>query len=195
MVPIEGQFRIDNLDIYSRVGANTALIKGLPVTVNDGQLNIQFVHGVENPKISAIEVLATTSQPTISDIANQATTVNTATPSIAFTVADSDTPVNSLALSAVSDPALVPVGNIAFGGSGANRTVTLTPAANQTGSSTITVTVSDGTKTASDPLLSTVNAVNTPPTLTGMVDQTINEDTSTAALNFTVGDGRRRQGV
>ncbi len=44
-------------------------------------------------------------------------------------------------------------GGIVFGGSGANRTVTVTPAANQLGSSTITITVSDGTLTASDTFL------------------------------------------
>ena len=44
-----------------------------------------------------------------------------------------------------NNPTLVPNGNIVFGGSGANRTVTVTPAANQSGTATITVTVSDGT--------------------------------------------------
>ena len=44
-----------------------------------------------------------------------------------------------------SNPALVPAANIVFGGSGANRTVTITPAANQSGTATITLTVTDGT--------------------------------------------------
>ena len=43
-----------------------------------------------------------------------------------------------------SNPTLVPNANIVFGGSGANRTVTLTPAPDQTGNSTITLNVSDG---------------------------------------------------
>ena len=159
-VLLEGQLRIDKLDIYSRVGANTALIIGLPVTVNDGQLNIAFVHGIENPKVSAIEVLSASSPPTISDIPNQLTTVNTPTPAIAFTVTDADTPVNNLTLSATSsNPTLAPTNNIVFGGSGSNRTVTATPAPGQTGTSTITVTVSDGTNNASDPFVLTVNAV------------------------------------
>ena len=42
-----------------------------------------------------------------------------------------------------SNTALVPNANIVFGGSGANRTVTVTPAANQFGTATITVTVTD----------------------------------------------------
>ena len=35
----------------------------LPVTVSDGQLNISFVHNVQNPTICAIEVLATSGTP------------------------------------------------------------------------------------------------------------------------------------
>ncbi|TAK93938.1 MAG: hypothetical protein EPO07_17505, partial [Verrucomicrobia bacterium] len=43
-----------------------------------------------------------------------------------------------------SDTNLVPNANIVFGGSGSNRTVTITPAANQSGITTITILVTDG---------------------------------------------------
>jgi len=39
---------------------------------------------------------------------------------------------------------LVPLGNIVFAGSGADRTLRVSPAAGQTGSATITITASDG---------------------------------------------------
>ena len=43
-------------------------------------------------------------------------------------VADVETPAGSLTLSATSsNTAVVPLGNISFGGSGANRTVTIAP--------------------------------------------------------------------
>ena len=42
-----------------------------------------------------------------------------------------------------SNTALVPAANLVFGGSGINRTLTVTPAANQSGSTTITVRVTD----------------------------------------------------
>ena len=88
-------------------------------------------------------------------------------------MADADTPVDSLTLSGSSDNlTLVPNGNIVFGGSGANRTVTVTPAANQSGVATITVTVSDGTTSASD---SFVLTVNTPPTISDILNQTTDE--------------------
>ena len=66
---------------------------------------------------------------------------------------------------------LVPNGNIVFGGSGANRTVTVTPAAGQLGTATITVTVSDGQLTANDTFVLTVIS-NTPPTIGPIVNQT-----------------------
>lgn len=60
-VEIEGQLVLDNLDISSEAGMNAALVKSLPVRVYDGQLNIRFLHGVQNPKINAIEILNQTS--------------------------------------------------------------------------------------------------------------------------------------
>ena len=98
--------------------------------------------------------------PTISDIADQATTVGNTVGPIPFTINDAETSASSLVLSvASSNPTLVPSGNVAFGGSGANRTVTVTPATGVTGSSTVTVTVSDGVSTTSDFFVVAVNAV------------------------------------
>ena len=55
-VTAEGALAIGDLDIFARVGANTALVMEVPVTVNDGQLNIGFLHEVNNPTLSGIEV-------------------------------------------------------------------------------------------------------------------------------------------
>ena len=70
--------------------------------------------------------------------------------------------------------------------------MTVTPVADQSGTATITVTVSDGAKPASDPLLTV--AVNTPPTISNISDQTIRTK-STGALTFTVGDAETAPGV
>ena len=43
-----------------------------------------------------------------------------------------------------ANPTLVPNANVLVGGSGANRTVTVTPVTGQSGTSTITLTVNDG---------------------------------------------------
>ena len=128
--------------------------------------------------------------PTISDIANQTTSLNTPTAAIPFVVTDPDTSLASLTVTGVSsNQTLVPNANIVFGGSGSNRTVRVTPATGLSGSATIAVSVSDGVTTVSDSFVLTVLVPNnTPPTISTIANQTVNEDTSTAALNFTVGD-------
>jgi len=97
--------------------------------------------------------------PTISNIADQTINQNGNTGALAFTVGDAETAAGSLTVSgSSSNTTLVPNANIVFGGSGANRTVTVTPATGQSGSATITVTVSDGSLTAQDTFLLTVNS-------------------------------------
>jgi hypothetical protein len=115
--------------------------------------------------------------PTISDIADQTIDEDTDTGALAFIVGDAETAAGSLAVSGASDDtSLVPNGNIAFGGSGADRTVTVTPTADRSGSATITVTVSDGTLDATDTFVVTVDAVNDPPSFTKGADQTVPQD-------------------
>src|SRR5438552_18719684 len=91
-----------------------------------------------------------------------------------------------------SNPDLVPDANILFGGSGSNRTVTLRPATNQFGSTTITLTVRDGDGgAASASFLLSVNSVNDPPTISSVANQSTNEDTPTAAIPFSRSEERR----
>jgi hypothetical protein len=131
----------------------------------------------------------TNTAPTISDITDQSTQVNSPTAALAFTIGDAETAAANLVLTAASsNPSLVPVVNIVFGGSGTNRTVTITPAANQAGSTTIGITVSDGLTTSMDTFILTVT--NTAPTISDVTDQTITANTSTSALAFTVADAQ-----
>ncbi len=82
--------------------------------------------------------------PSISSIPNQTIFVNTSTGPIAFTVGDVDTPASSLVVTAASsNQSLVRDSDIVLGGSEANRTVTITPMAGQTGMASITITVTD----------------------------------------------------
>ncbi|MEO5912995.1 MAG: autotransporter-associated beta strand repeat-containing protein [Luteolibacter sp.] len=125
--------------------------------------------------------------PTISDITNRTVSGNADTGAIAFTVGDTETTAANLTISAASsNAALVPVENIVFGGTGASRTVTITPASNQPGTSTITITVTDadgGQK--SDAFALTVNAT---PVINGPGDRAINVNTNTGAIAFTIAD-------
>src|SRR5262249_31883093 len=83
--------------------------------------------------------------PTISTVANQTITAGQSTGALAFTVGDTEDAVSALTVTASSsNTGLVSSSGIVFGGSGANRTVTITPISGQTGSATITLTVTDG---------------------------------------------------
>ena len=153
----------------------------IAVTVSDGTANTTDTF--------VLTVNAVNDPPTISDITDQATNEDTATGAIAFTIGDTETAPASLTVSGTSsDQGVVADGSIVFGGSGASRTVTITPVADATGTATITVTVSDGTDTATDTFVLTVNAVNDPPTISDITDKATNEDTSTGAIAFTIGD-------
>ncbi|MBL0210699.1 MAG: tandem-95 repeat protein [Holophagaceae bacterium] len=96
--------------------------------------------------------------PTISDIPSQTTNTNTVLGSVAFTVNDTELPL-SLALSATSsNPSLIPAASIIFGGSAGSPTLTLTPVADQSGTSLVTITVTDAFgASASDNFIFTVN--------------------------------------
>ncbi|MGC5326213.1 tandem-95 repeat protein [Brevibacillus sp. SYSU BS000544] len=102
--------------------------------------------------------------PTISDIGNQTIQEDESTNDIAFAVNDPDTNVKLLTVQASSsNTKLVPNDRIVLGGSDQNRTIQVVPAADQSGSSTITVTVSDGQRSATDTFTITVLEVNDPP--------------------------------
>ena len=105
-----------------------------------------------------VEVGGPGTHPTISDIGNQTINQDTSTGPLAFTVGDVETSAAALGITGSSSNAtLVPPSGIVFGGSGANRTVTVTPAPGQAGTASITVTVTDGDRlTASDAFLLTV---------------------------------------
>src|SRR5207237_2557566 len=91
----------------------------------------------------------------------------------------------SLNLSASSsNPALV--SSLTLGGSGANRTLVITPAPNQSGSATITVTVADtdgGVTNTSFGLV--VTPANDPPTLDPINNLLVNEGDALQTINAT----------
>ena len=62
-VNLEGQTAIQNLDIWSQVGKNTALTKAVQAIVTDGVLNIDFSSIVGDAEITSIEILRTGNVP------------------------------------------------------------------------------------------------------------------------------------
>ncbi len=134
------------MPVAGRAGTTT-----ITLAVNDGTLT--------TTESFTLTVTPLNAPPAISDVGNRTINRNTSTGPIAFTVSDGQTAAAALTMTgSSSNPTLVPQANIVFGGTGANRTVTVTPTANQTGAATITLTVIDGTLTASDGFLLTVTS-------------------------------------
>ncbi|MFO1501807.1 MAG: Ig-like domain-containing protein, partial [Verrucomicrobiota bacterium] len=111
--------------------------------------------------------------PTISVVADQTISEDSNTGELAFTVGDQETPASSLTVSAdSSNTALVDAGGISLSGSGANRSIKVTPIANAFGRTTITVRVSDdgdngdAPKSTTRNFVVTVNGVNDAPVIT-----------------------------
>ncbi len=136
-----------------------------------------------------VAVAAVNDAPTLSPIIpNQVVNEDTALP-IVFTLGDVETPVNSLSLFAASDnPALYSGAGLSLSGTGATRTLLLTPTANAFGTANITLSVNDGTTSTLRSFNVQVNAVNDPPTLTAIPNQTLLEDGSTGPLLITLSD-------
>ena len=131
--------------------------------------------------------------PTISTVPNQTIRVDTATDPLPFQVGDVETPADLLNVTGVSsNPTLVPNEGIIFGGAGADRNVTIAPNFDAVGTTTITLTVTDGGgKTASSSFVVTVLPNNTAPTLSTFTNVHTLKNTPFAPINFTISDSEQ----
>lgn len=127
--------------------------------------------------------------PTISSIPARSTVESTTSSATFFTIGDAETQAENLIVIAISsDPTLVPNENITFDGSGTSRSVSIAPTAAMRGSTTITLTVTDGDlMTASTAFLFTVNPRYVLPAET-IPDIVMTEDTS-LTLYYKIGVG------
>ncbi|WP_202920821.1 IPT/TIG domain-containing protein [Urbifossiella limnaea] len=118
----------------------------------------RFTYGVSPPPPA-------NTPPTVGDVATQTVSAGGSTGPLPFAVADAETAVGSLGVTAASsNTTLVPSSGLMLGGSGGSRTITVTPAAGQTGTATITLTVTDaGGLTATDTFTLTVTSPPPPP--------------------------------
>lgn len=132
--------------------ANLGNITFTPTTNYTGTFSFLWngSNGTNYAALPANINIAINTAPSISTIGNQAICTNGNTGPLAFTIGDDETAANALSVTASSnDLDIVPVANIVLGGSGANRTITVTPVTNRAGSATVTVYVSDGVTTSS----------------------------------------------
>jgi hypothetical protein len=127
--------------------------------------------------------------PTISAIPDQITEPNREK-IVEFTVMDLETPLDKLTITrGTPDPILLPEGNIVISGNGANRIARITPELNKTGSTSVTITVTDEAGlTASAVFRFSVVASNTPPTISQIPDQQTQVNKDTDLIVFTIRD-------
>jgi Ca2+-binding RTX toxin-like protein len=113
---------------------------------------------------------------------------DTRTGLIPFKIRDFETPANSLTVNfSSSNTALIPNNKIFSSLTDGNltRALTVVPAANQNGTATITLSVSDGITTTQRSFDITVNPVNDAPVVQANKTITLNEDASNTPLNIT----------
>lgn len=97
--------------------------------------------------------------PTISPIQPINLTQSTSSGPISFTVNDQESLAETLRVTAASNnTTLLPTTAMVLGGAGANRTITLNPVANRTGTAVVTLTLTDGVATARTTIAVTVSA-------------------------------------
>lgn len=140
--------------------------------------------GTSNSSVATVLLtLLDNHPPTIADITDRAINEDVST-TIPITIGDVETSASSLGLSVISsNSSLFPTTGMLLSGSGATRAITLTPAANLSGTATITLTVTDAQGvTATDQFVLTVNSVNDAPTFTKGADPTVNEDSGARSI-------------
>jgi hypothetical protein len=145
-------------------------------------------------KTFAFNVSQANIAPTISAITAKTTNEDTATSAITFTIADTDSIIFCTNVAGTSsNTTLIPNGNIVIAGTAPNCTVTITPVANLSGTSTITLTLTDNGSpmpalTATSTFLLTVNPINDAPTISAITSKSTDEDVASAAITFTIAD-------
>jgi hypothetical protein len=162
--------------------------------INSGDYLVQvsYCGGSIDSQVATLAVTPNNTSPIISDIRDLIIREDTPTEPIAFTVSDAETQSKDLKVVAKSsNQIVVPDSNISRGDSGANRTLILTPAPDQFGTTTISDVVTDGDgAAATNFFLLTVIPVNDSPTLGPIGNLTINEDAALQTLDLTgIGTG------
>jgi VCBS repeat-containing protein len=126
--------------------------------------------GIDDSNVAtvSIAVAAVNDLPTVTVAAGGSCGSNDRSGTLNLTVADVDNAAGSLVLSASSNnTALIPNANIAFAGSGANRTVTATAVSGKAGTAGLTITVSDSSQATGTVSISVKAGGNGIDTLTG----------------------------
>jgi|GEM_PF-1329944 len=152
--------------IFDNISGNAA--RTVTVTPATNQAGIATISLIANDgwfaatnTFNLIVPVANDTPPVISNLTSSVTVLaNGFTPAISFTVSSAKVPVDSLLVSGfASDTHLMPNANFVFSGNSTNRTVTLTPTVNLTGTATVSLVVTDGTLASTNTFLLYVTSI------------------------------------
>jgi hypothetical protein len=187
---ISEMFQIDQV-IFTNSQYHVVLTNDHQLEITNGTTSVEQMapHRRFNGN-NSFDIIRSASAVPISALSDLTLGTNTSSAPIAFSYGDlGATPGAALSVFATSsNPALIPNGNLLLGGSGVNRTLTLTPVPGQGGTSQITVSVTDGVWTNSRSFLLTIGSVNNPPTISTITNQSVLLGDAVPAIPFTVGD-------
>ncbi|HUQ31150.1 MAG TPA: tandem-95 repeat protein, partial [Pyrinomonadaceae bacterium] len=148
----------------------------------------RILDAADADETDTVDIGAYEANPMIQDIADQVTNEDVSITCLPFNVGDNDEGFSSITATS-SVPGVVPNANLAVsagpGPGSSNRCLAITLPANQSGVTTITVTVTgNNTRTISDSFQLTVNSVNDTPTTLGIPAVNVNEDAADTLINL-----------
>ena len=125
--------------------------------------------GVDTSATVSLTLTVLNTLPVISAVSNEVFDEDNSSSVITFTVSDAETAANALVMSATSsDESIIQISGIQFSGTGTNRTVQVTPVADQntaiSGDVVITLIVDDGSNTSETSFNVSINPINDAPT-------------------------------
>jgi len=175
--------------VTSAKSSNTNLVSNSSLVFSGSGTNrlLSITPGLHKSGTTTITVIATDSQPAsttntftltvtftnyppvfLTYIGNLTRNENAHSTNLSFSISDIQTASSNLTVSATStNTSLVPNTNLVFSGAGSNRTLTLTQATNQNGTTLIELVVTDAFgSTSTNQFVLTVLPVNQPPAFT-----------------------------
>jgi N-acetylneuraminic acid mutarotase len=142
-----------NTSILNSSGISTSgsspncLMKLTPIPNTSGSSTVSLTLSDGSLSVNSSFQFTVNDLPVISTISNQRTQVNTSTNNIPFSITDAETPLNcsSSITKSSSNTSIVEASGIAISGLAPNCNIVVTPVTNAIGTSTISLTLSDGT--------------------------------------------------
>jgi alpha-tubulin suppressor-like RCC1 family protein len=181
----------ENLTLSSGIGDERHL-KITPIATESGLLTITLMLQDDLSTTEQSFTLIVNHPPYISSVSDQETDEDTPLSSqITFTINDADTNTDQLILKAFSaNQDLIPNddNHLKFLGNGFFRNLNIVPAANQHGTTHISVTITDGYSESQTGFDITVRPINDAPFIQAMTSIITNEDVAASSVALTIGD-------